>query len=271
MNHLILGRLCQQDEISLDKVNWHRIIDFDELQPQLDSKKSKEQIKRRLDERTGFDRRQGNASVSASGQGQARKNERRLAEPASSIQSRQFHSQLMDKFRHKKTPFAGPMTILLSILVVITILAILFPSLLPVPLPNCTDPADKAVNWSNCLKVDLDVSHQDLSAAQIRNSHLSNSNFMNATLKQVDFAYSDLSSSNFSYANLQGAVLIGADLKATDLSNSDLSNADLSYADLNGANLGGSVIKNARFDHAIWINGQKCAEGSLGQCVFSPK
>lgn len=269
INHLILGRLCLQDEISNNKVTWQRIIEFDELHPKLEDEKNKDRLKRHLDERTGLDRRQVNEETTE--KGQARKQDRRLAEPENLVQRRQLHTLLMKKFRTKKTSFAGPLTILFSTLVIITILAILFPSLLPVPLPNCSAPAEPSVNWSNCLKPNLDVSNQDLSNAQMRNSQLTNSNFMNATLEQVDFAYSNLNSSNFSYANLQSTVLIGADLTGSDLSNSDLSNADLSYADLSDANLGGSTMNNTRFDHAIWINGQKCAEGSNGQCLFSPK
>ena len=269
INHLVLGRLCMQDEVSSDKHNWHRIIDFEELHPQLDNNKNKEKLKRRLDERTGFDRREIQAASAENGQ--VRKQERRLAEPDNLIQSRQSRSLLMKKFRAKKPTFTGPLTLIFSILVVITILAVLFPTLLPVPLPNCSEPAAKGVNWSNCLKPNLDASHQDLSTSQMRNSQLTNSNFMNATLENVDFAYSDLSLSNFSYANLRSTVLIGTNFKGSDLSNSDLTDADLSYADLNNANLGGSILDNARFDHAIWVNGQKCAEGSIGQCIFAPK
>ncbi len=268
-NHLTLGRLCMQDEVSSDKINWQRIIHFEELHPPFDNEKNKERLKRQLDERTGFDRRMAQADEPK--KGHIRKQERRVVEPDNLIQRRQLHTLLMKKFRTKKTSFAGPLAIIFATLALITILAILFPSLLPVPLPNCSSPAEQSVNWSNCLKPNLDASHQDLSNSQIRNSQLTNSNFMNATLKQVDFAYSNLSLSNLSSANLQRAVLIGANLKGSDLSNSDLTNADLSYADLSNANLGGSIMNNARFDHAIWINGQKCAEGSLGQCLFSPK
>ena len=100
-NHLVLGRLCMQDEVSSDKHNWHRIIDFEELHPQLDNNKNKEKLKRRLDERTGFDRREIQAASAENGQ--VRKQERRLAEPDNLIQSRQSRSLLMKKFRAKKT------------------------------------------------------------------------------------------------------------------------------------------------------------------------
>ena len=65
------------------------------------------------------------------------------------------------------------------------------------------------------------------------------------------------------------AAMKGVGLRNADLSYSDLSQADLSFADLTGANLGGANLDQAKFAHAIWIDGKKCLPGSIGACLVS--
>ena len=59
----------------------------------------------------------------------------------------------------------------------------------------------------------------------------------------------------------------GVGLRNADLSYADLSGSDLSFADFSGANLGSAVLNGARLDNAIWVDGGRCAAGSVGGCI----
>lgn len=265
INNFLLGRLNANDEVSVDKINWQVLYS----QPQLLSNSnflSEEQIRKYLDERSGFDRRftkEKEVQTSASG----RYNTRRTDEDDSNIQRRQSRSRIMQQFRQQKQSMFWPLMITFSIMTIIFILTIINAKPLPLPTANCDDPATVGVNWTNCLKHQLNLHNKILSNAQLRNSQLVGSNLMNSTLTNADIAYADLRFSNLSYSQLQNSLLLGANLKNANLSNADLSNADLSYADLTGANLGRTKLDNARFDNAIWIDGQICAVPSIGECI----
>lgn len=265
INHLLLGRLNADDEVSNDQINWQAI--YDETQLQSDHPfLSEEQAKKYLDERDGFDRRLI-MEIEEKSLLQRRKNIRRANEDDSDIQRRRLRSLIMQKFRQRKQPVFWPLVITFSIFTIIFILTIIYAKPLPLPLGNCADPAAPNVNWANCIKPQLDLHDKVLSNAQLRNSQLVGSNMMNTTLNNADMAYIDLRFSNLSYSQLQNSLLIGANLKGVDLSYADLTNADLSYADLTGANLGGSELTNTRFGNAIWVDGQLCAPHSIGQCI----
>jgi len=264
-NHLLLGRLNGDDEVSTDQINWQLIYNKSQLQSNHNFL-TEEQAKKYLDERDGFDRRYP-LGIEDEPILQRRHNTRRTDEGDSEIQSRQIRSLIMQRFRQQKQAILWPIIITFSILAIIFILTIIYAKPLPSPLGNCDDPAASNVNWTNCLKPQLNLHDKILSNAQLRNSQLVGSNMMNTTLNNADMAYADLRFTNLSYSHLQNSLLLGANLKNADLSYADLSYADLSYADLTGANLGGSKLDNARFDNAIWIDGQICAAKSIGQCI----
>lgn len=263
-NHLIIGRLSLNDEISADKQHWLPVQHQTDLHPQL-KQDDPDRAKRYMDERTGLDRRQAQQETPA--EAKLRSGERRADEPEFETQRRELRRMLMHKYRARKEHMFWPMLATFLMLLALTMLAILYPTSLPVSLPNCSAPAAPEVNWNNCLKPELDLANIDMSRAKMRNSQLVGSNLMNATLQQADIAYADLRFANLSYSDMQNVILLGANLTQADLSYADLSNADLSYADLSNAKLGGSKLDNTRFDHAIWMNGQLCAPGSVGVCV----
>ncbi len=264
VNHLLLGRLNANDEVSTDQKNWQHIYNKSQLQSKHNFL-TEEQAQKHLDERDGFDRRYP-LEDQESPIPQRRHNTRRSDEDDREIQRRRIRSMIMQKFRHRKQPIFWPMLITFSVMTVIFILTIIYAKPLPLPLGNCDSSATPNVNWTNCIKPQLDLHNNDLNNAQLRNSQLVASNMMNTTLTNADMAYADLRFTNLSYSQLQNSLLIGANLKDADLSYADLSNADLSYADLTNANLGGSKLDNARFDNAIWIDGQICAPQSIGEC-----
>lgn len=264
-NNLALGRLRMTDEISQNQTQWQVILNLPELHPSHNGEQHLK-AKKQLDERDGFDRRQ-TITDSVENAIKRQQQDRRDEESDQEIERRRLRTLLMQKLRHQKQHIFWPMVATFSILGAAIVLALIYPSQLPVPLPNCTIPAAPEVNWNNCLKPKIDLQHKDLTAMQLRNSQLIGSNLMNTTLNGADLAYADLRFTNLSYSQLQNALLLGANLKQSDLSNTDLTNADLSFADLRNANIGGSIFKNTRFDNAIWTNGQLCAINSIDHCI----
>lgn len=61
--------------------------------------------------------------------------------------------------------------------------------------------------------------------------------------------------------DLIGAELVGASFRNTNLSHADLRHANLSQADLSGADLTGVQLGDA-----TWTDGRVCAAGSMGRC-----
>lgn len=135
---------------------------------------------------------------------------------------------------------------------------------------DCDAEPAPGVYWQNCRKEGLVAP-----AAQMGGAHLSNARLMMARLagvdlRQADMRFVDLTQSDLAYAKLQGVDLTGSNLRGTDLSNADLSGADLSFADLSDAKLEGAVLDGARLRGAIWMDGRRCAETSVGGCRNNP-
>lgn len=266
-NNALLGRLDpQKDKVSVDQRHWYLINSQDQLYTDYNSEVAV-QTKLNLDERDGFDRRQSLSDTHVTPHN--RTGERRRNEDEHDIERRQFRTLLMHKFRHQEEHTFWPLVTIFSLLAILFILALSYAKPFPTSQSNCELPPSSGVNWSNCLKPQVDLENVVLNGAQLRNSQLVGANLMNANLSGTDLAYADLRFANLSYSQLVDVNLLGANLKNTDLSYADLSNADLSYANLSNANLGGSNLNNVRFDHAIWIDGQVCAPSSIGECVFS--
>jgi len=86
-------------------------------------------------------------------------------------------------------------------------------------------------------------------------------NLVKAELEGVSLEGHDLSEINFRNANLQDA-----NLSYTNLTNTNFRNADLEEANLKGANIKGASFRGANLEYATWVDGQVCAEGSIGVC-----
>ncbi len=264
MNHLIVGRLSMDDEVSADSKQWLPLAQHPDLHPDTEPE---DKAKRRLDERTGLDRRQHQTPRAE--HLRQRRGERRSEEPESAKERRDFRRQLMLQYRERSERMFWPLLITFGFLIAITLMAVLFPTTIPMPLPNCSSPAAPEVNWNNCLKSEADLANLDMRAAHLRNSHLNHAKLMNTILAEADIAYANLRRADLSYSDLHGAILFGTNLTEADLSNADLSNADLAYADLTNAKLGGAQLDGARLDSAIWIDGQVCAANSIGECLLA--
>jgi len=138
------------------------------------------------------------------------------------------------------------------------------------PVADCSVAPGPGVNLSRCALDGLAAIGLDLTGAVLNNASLAGARLDRAVLDRADLRFANLAAVQLPYARARGTLLKGANLRAADLANADLSGADLGYADLTGAVLGGAILDGARLDNAIWMDGRRCAAGSLGGCLPAP-
>lgn len=262
-NNLKLGRLSTADEISADKISW-KLIQLTEHLFQTNNVTTKSL---RLDERNGFDRRQSETLETTAKFDSRRQKERRASESYTDILRRQLRTELFNKYKQSATYSKRPIAALLAVVFFITLLAIAYPTKLPTAFANCDNPAGTFVDWSNCQKIYIDLTSQNLTGAQLTNTQLFSAKLMNINLEGADLSYADLRLSDLSYSYLVNAKLVGANLQNVDLSYADLTNADLSFANLSGANIGETQLSGAKLASTIWFDGSICSEKSISDCI----
>ncbi len=97
-------------------------------------------------------------------------------------------------------------------------------------------------------------------------AHAFNVDDVDAIKKTNTCVACDLSGADLSGLDLQMANLSGSNLSYANLSNANLSNAWLTDANLTNANLSKTNLYGATLDGAIWTDGKRCADGSMGIC-----
>ncbi|HET8998436.1 MAG TPA: pentapeptide repeat-containing protein [bacterium] len=119
------------------------------------------------------------------------------------------------------------------------------------------------------------LSNANLSGVVLSGANLTGANLSYANLRGAKLSRAKLTGANLSYANLSYADLAEANLQRAVLARVNLTGANLSYANLLAAFLQGdpshpivigSVWNGANLTGATWINGHKCAKGSIGGC-----
>ncbi|MDZ8026249.1 MAG: pentapeptide repeat-containing protein [Nostoc sp. DedQUE01] len=101
-------------------------------------------------------------------------------------------------------------------------------------------------NLSKANLIESDLTNANLSHANLDNANLSQVKLCGADLSHAKLGFARLSQANLSSANLSGANLICADLSHANLSGANLRDASLSGANLQGAYLTGANLKNAQ-------------------------
>ena len=124
---------------------------------------------------------------------------------------------------------------------------------------------EKAIPKTNVNNIDVFNGKE----SNLSKSYIKGCNFTNSSLKSVNLSGSTLSAVNLTNADLSNANLSGAFLSNMVISNTNFSNANLSNADLEGLDLSSVNISGANLEGAIWINGQICQTGSIGQCIIN--
>ncbi len=270
---LLVGRLHKFDEVSEDQQVWQAIDDVEELVPEVMKadltdpvqQSNLEASKHGADERSGEERRHEDDPEYQ----EQREGERRIAETVDDHTERQARMSQRLAEAEQKAKRQNQITTVILVLVCAAMLGLMF-SYDPgeqIPDIDCAAPPASGVNWSNCDLQGAELNNADLSKSHIRNANLSVALLFRANLQGVDLAYTNLGLSNLRMADMRGASLMGSSFRNSDMRGADLAGADLSYADLQGAEMAGVNLEGARLGKTIWVDGQRCAEGSVGGCV----
>src|SRR5258708_6317890 len=105
---------------------------------------------------------------------------------------------------------------------------------------------------ANLSRADLsfaDLSQAALFDTNLSGAHLYKANLSGAHLSAADLYKANLSSTNLSAATFSHANLSGADLSGADLSGADLRRANLSGANLSSADLSSTTVEWTQFDN----------------------
>ncbi len=266
----ILGRVTLQDEVSDDAESWQPIAAVAEVVPpaireslERDDEQALLPARLREDERSGLERR---SAASDELFKDRRAGERRREEPETLQRHRRARTALLRLGRERRLPLSRVVAAAVALALIIGF-GVFYGDEPVSAEPDCRALPAAGVNWRNCRLEGLVAARQDLSGANMNNSVLRGADLSGALISHGDLRYADLGGVNLSYAQLEGVQLKGANLQNADLTYTDLGGADLSFADLRGANLGGAGLEGARFDEAVWFDGERCLPGSVGDCV----
>ncbi|MEN6585690.1 MAG: pentapeptide repeat-containing protein [Sulfuricella sp.] len=265
-NNTLIGRFLPTDEVSLDQLEWKPLTAVAELLPRelLELRdetdpEHRQWLEERLkaarrwaDQRTHDNRRHAEESA---GRGMPddglRGEERRKADTDDEVLALPHHHAALPQESALRR-YLGVYVGIGAAVLLVALGVIYYQPVNPVKVgvmpvqPSCSKAAASGVNWSGCDKQGVLLRGVDLAGGNLD--------------------YADLSHAVLSGSRLDRASLIGTKLSAADLSNVSMRNADLSNADLSAANLESVNLTGALLDHAIWVDGRVCAEGSLGQC-----
>ncbi|TAN53697.1 MAG: pentapeptide repeat-containing protein [Methylococcaceae bacterium] len=106
------------------------------------------------------------------------------------------------------------------------------------------------------FKTSTDLSRGNFKNADFQGARLAGANLSAADFTAANFKEADLNNANLALARLQQAHFAGANLRHTNLRGANLADAELSGALFEGADLSG----------AVWWDGRRCAEPSIGFC-----
>jgi hypothetical protein len=276
--YILLGRVHEGDELSVDMEEWGPLSAFPHLIPsilrepadQADEDERLQRLKdarRWADERSGMDRRDRAKGAGEFARQRRRFSDRRQPEPVEVIQHRLTKVHLRSVAAPRRERYLPQLLIALVLLGGVGLLAYYYPNTTPAPASECQAPPRPGVNWSNCALEGAALSAQDLHGAILRNANLGGADLRRTQMPGNDLSYSNLNFSDLSDAELSRANMKGANLRNANLTNAHLSGADLSYADLTGANPEGADFTDVNLENAIWIDQTLCGPGSIGQCL----
>lgn len=274
-HYILLGRIGDCDELSVDCEHWHTLTDLPHLIPDVmrniesDVDRQRLQMARlRADERRGGDRRLGSERMQRDTGERRRDSDRRQDEDEEILRHRELRRGVLDAGRKADIGPCGPQC--RRVLLLVAALAVLFfiytPET-PSGRADCAAPAAERVNWSNCKLPGLEADQANLRGALARNMDLTAAHLVAANLIGADLAYTLLNLADLRRADLSNARMTGAGLRGADLRGARLAGTDLSYADLSEARLDSAGLSETRFDNAIWIDGRVCKPGSVDRCL----
>ena len=256
--YILLGRICDSDELRSANGEWKRLTDYPELIPAVMKlpPSVENRLKLKLARLQADERRPGNHQRP---EGERRAACRAGSDSCAGTTPRATADRYLSAY--------GYLVVFIALLVLA--LGLVYREQgagLSVTKADCSASPTPGVNWSYCNLSGLRTERADLLGASVRNALLEAAQLAHARLVGADLEFSSLNLINLRSADLSRANLRGAGLRNSDLRGAKLVGANLSYADLSGALLAGSDLRGARLDHAVWIDERRCGAGSLGVC-----
>jgi hypothetical protein len=272
--YILLGRIRENDELSLDQHSWEEVSQCQALIPEvMKLPPTEENIKRLMmarmheDERRSGDRRDNEPDPPAHIKERRTGEERRQVEPELLVRHRKLKQSITQSVSKVTGSYKTPLLMIAVVLSGFLLSTLINPQTDQNERPSdCLAPAEVGVNWDNCNLSGANIEGAVLNDAMIRFARLDGSVLTNAQLINVRFDYTSLANSDLSETDLTNAVLVGANLNAANLRNAKLSKANLAYADLSGALIEGADLTGAVLGNAIWVDQRKCAPSSIGRC-----
>lgn len=272
--YILLGRICESDELKPDDGDWATLSAYPELIPEvMKLPPTKENLQKlhmarmHEDERRPGDRRERAPNPPSDELCEKRSgNERRREETQEELHHRLLRYQHLHGTQTSRKLYRYPLVA--SVLVLVGLLvSYVLEQIEPEPVaPDCAASARPGVNWNNCNQAGLVANQAELIGASISNARMDTAQLSGAKLTGANFEYTSLNLSNLRQADLSHARLVGVTLRGADLRNSTLIQADLSYANLSGASIEGADFTGAILDNAIWVDQKPCVPGSVGVC-----
>ena len=147
---------------------------------------------------------------------------------------------------------------------------------------GCDDPPGNEVDWNKCNFAEnqewsgislagAQMEAVNLSFSNLEKSQINNANMISGNFVFTNFSNSNLFSSNMQYANCNNANFDNSNLAKVNFEGANLfmasfKGANLFEVNLTGANITNAVFEEANLSNVIWVDGKKCALGSVGQC-----
>lgn len=270
-HYILLGRICDGDELSVDREQWRVLAELQHLIPEVMRQVETEEDRQRLqmarlraDERRGGDRRTDSERMCA-----ADSAERRRAGDRRQNGDTDVRRQHLGGGNADRRPGALKLWLLLSLVVTLSVLAVRFTPTLLAERADCAAPAAAGVNWNNCKLPGYEAAQANLRGALARNVDFTAAQLVAVNFIGADLAYTSLNLADLRRTDLSNARMTGADLRRADLRGARLAGADMSYADLREARLDGAMLSETRFDNALWVDGRVCRPGSVDRCIVT--
>ncbi len=271
--YILLGRICDIDELRTDNGTWARLTEYPHLIPEVMKLPPTDENRQKLiaarlheDERQPRDRRETEGPVSEEIRERRTGVDRRRPEPQEVVRFRELKYQVSHTRSGNGRQYRYPLALVALILLGFVLSLLLEKAQPDLPAPDCAAGPRPGVNWNHCNLSGLDSRQANLVGAHLRNARLDAADFSGAALAGADLEYSSINLSNFNSADLSHASLVGMTARGADLRNARFNNANLAYANLSDARLEGADLSGADLSNAIWIDRKPCLAGSVGAC-----
>lgn len=272
--YILLGRLTESDEVSIDRQSWRTVSEVPDLIPKIlkgDTSDPLFQERLQAARRWADERDRGRRDAEegpSSGAEQRRGGDRRSPEEAVMADHRLARSGREQALLAEAQNRWALLVIGGAVAVMIGLFIVFYtPPPQPAPESDCQSQPGPQVNWSNCVMDGAHLDGRNLTGATLYSTSLTGANLRHSILRGANLSYAGLSISNLAGADLRAATLVGANLRRATLGNALLEEANLSYADLTGADLTGASLAGAKLGNAIWVDGERCLPASVGRCV----